>query len=113
MKGRIHTTTLRILLARTAPAYFATPPCPPPPTPLTPNFLSWVHLKDGLAPGPARAPGFTHYARTRRARATCQPQLQVMGLGGSTSTPDPRDAACCPLPPRQPRNSNLVAPEIQ
>lgn len=38
IKRRIHTTTLWILLARTAPAYFDNPH----PSTLTPNFLSWI-----------------------------------------------------------------------
>ena len=76
----MHTTTLWILLERTAPAYFDTlpPPRPPPPTPLSPDLLSWAHLKHGLAPGPARAP-ISFITRAPDARATGQPQPQVMG----------------------------------
>ena len=96
MKGSSHTTPLWILLARTAPAYFAAPPPrPPPPTPLTPNFLSWVHLKDGLAQGPARAPAFIHYARSRGAR---EMPASAPGYGVGGVHPHPGPPRRCLLP---------------
>ena len=94
MKGRIHTTTLWTLLARTAPAQFHNPH----PTTLTPKFLSWVQMTDWdprswlpqTRPGSALNSPRAHRARARAATAA---------RGGSHPTATPWTPTLPPAPP--------------
>ena len=83
-------------------------PAPAPDAPL-PRSLKLGPPETRARPRTRPRSHFIHYARTRRARHR---PASAPGYGGEgpPSPRTPRDAACCHLPPRHPRNSSLVAP---